>query len=575
VGGVTCEVTYLWPDALALGYFPLGIKLTNGEERSSVVTVESERIWGAKDITRRRLTLEGGATAEFELLMRAGIWGTNLATVTVEVGGDEVSIGPTGPTDSLDPLTRCLMVVTHWKPPAGTEQARSETWSELALGGKPARGARLLATSARTFDQLSTNWQAYTSLDSVILDLSSGRPGPDRLAALGTWCRAGGKLIVVGSGLEELAEIEAFAPPTEPRFERRPEDPEPFEAAGLVAFKYGFGTLIAERESSPGESALDASGPGVLPRALVADQAKFMAAWNRPGFSSISRQSWVQGTLAAFDDLPLRSLMVLLVLFALVMGPANFLWIKKMKRPVLLLVTVPGIALVTSAALLLYGVLSQGLDIKAITKSWSILDQRGGVATTAEVREVFAGSAPGAGLRPRAGTAVLPEERFWRSGFQGRHTFIADQTEGLLLAGDYFPVRQPFSQLILGDRPSRLRLDVVEAGGEIEVSNMLGANIEKLLLRAGNGEYHFLEGGLAEGARTRLVPGGRSAKLALWREDLKWCWGGGSDSTLPTATFIARLDRAPLADDCGVEVTEIEGRHILLGILDPIAVAAK
>lgn len=570
VEGIECAVTYDWPKELRVGYFPVGVQLTNTTDSKVLVDVEAAPGWAGEDRVTRSVQIEPGGVVEFEMLLRARRNGYNSYQLTVETGGEETQMGPCGPENSWRRGdTRTVMLVSKQTQPAGSEEAWTEEWTACIDRG-PKRRMMPVSVSARIFSQLSTSWQAYTSLDSVVLDLSGGLPAPDQFAALIAWCRAGGKLILLGSPVHQLRKLPVLADQLEDRFEHYPSDSE-FAENGLVAYHLGFGTLIASERVGQGGSPFT-SGPSARrfnpPDAFIADQARCGVAWSRGSFGRPSRQNGAQSLLDHFSDLPLRSLILLILVFAVLMGPVNFMWVKRMKKPIMLLVSVPAIALVTSVLLLLYGVLFQGLDVKSITRSWSLLDQRSQVATISEVRNVFAGSAPGEGLRPQLGTAVFPERRYWEGSFNNRHRFIADQTRGLLLSGDFLPVRQPFSQMILSDRPSRLRLEVTWDSGKVNVSNALGADLERLLLRAPNGEYYHLKEPLEQGSSADLIPGGDSADRSRWARDLRTTWGTKESSSLLTGTYVAQLSDPVFQDDCGVEVTEIEGRHVLVGILD-------
>ncbi len=259
--------------------------------------------------------------------------------------------------------------------------------------------------------------------------------------------------------------------------------------------------------------------------------------------------------------------MAFMVLFALLLGPINFMWVKRKKKPMLLLVSVPAISIVCSIILLVYGVLAEGLDIRAVTRTWAVLDQRTQTATSSEVRRVFAGRSPGEGLRPQVGTLVMPASNKWHGSYRQESLFLSDATDGLVLSGDYFPVRNAFLQMIVSDRTSRLRLDVKAVGEDIEVTNALGTQVEDLLLRGPDGEYHALESSLAPGAGALLLPTGGATQLKEWRQDLKNL-GDLDGHDLMLGTYVANLSEATLRDDCGVEVDEIDGRHVLLGILD-------
>jgi hypothetical protein len=567
VEGIECQTIYNWPSQLFRGYFPLSIRLENTNDTSALVLIEVESLWGSEDKVTRNVALDPGSVAQFELMLRARSRGSNTYSVAIESGGEDTQIGGCGPTESPDGAGRTCMIVSQKAQKPGTEEAWTDEWMGrvVAAPNPPFDGPFVVST--RTFDQLSSRWQAYTSLDSVVLDLTDGEPESADLEALCSWCRSGGKLIVVGVPAGRLAQMAPFGSYMQDRFRSEPGDGKEFKQAGLIAYQFGFGTLITQERLTDERELFDEDPKGDLPVAFVADQTEFVTDWARASFKQHSRQTRVQRTIEGFEDLPIRSLMMLIVLFAILMGPVNFIWLRKSKKPMLLLVTVPGIALVTSVGLLLYGVLSQGLDVKAITKSWAVLDQRLQLATHVEVREVFAGSAPDGGMRPQAGTVVMPESRYWHGSFRTEHMFISDQTNGTLLSGDYFPVRQPFSQMIYGDRSSRLRLDAKSQDGEVEVSNGLGEGITELLLRSPNGEYHYLDGSLAAGSSTQLKPGGGSTKVAHWKADLTSILGSETSGLAP-GTYIANMNAGPLRDDCGVTVNEIKGEHVLLGILE-------
>ena len=100
---------------------------------------------------------------------------------------------------------------------------------------------------------------------------------------------------------------------------------------------------------------------------------------------------------------------MLLVAFAVLIGPVNLVFLKRIRRPALLLVTIPLLSAAASVGLLLYGIFYQGLDTKAARQSLTVLDQRSHHADTIERRKLFVGLSPGRGLRPGAATAVVPE----------------------------------------------------------------------------------------------------------------------------------------------------------------------
>lgn len=582
--GVLYSGTYAWPEGLLSGWFPSRLELRNTSAESAVVRLLAEQSYGEEDRVTRSVGLAPGERVELELLLRARTGGMNQYGVQLSVGGDRVVVAGLSPSGAGGVgHAHEVMYFAATQPPAGSQERWTASWRveeepdprsvAFRTGHVHGHGSTLDArVTARTLEHLSANWQAYSSLDTVLLDLSGGWPEQDDLEALLAWCRTGGRLVLVGVPLDELRERGVLSQHLQERLEAStsvPGDPSDFEQRGLHAFALGFGHLVVHdagaSTSSGGFVLMEPSG-GEPALALVADREHLGNTWMRS--RGRTRFGVVLGMLQGFEDLPLRGLMLLLLVFACVLGPANFYWVKRKGRPLLLLLTVPGLSLAMSLALLAYGVFSQGLDTKVHTRSFSVLDQRTQQAVAAEVRNIFAGSSPGAGLRPEPGTAVVPEKRFWNGSWRGEHMFTADLTDGRLLGGDYLPVRQPVGQLLLTDRTSHLRLEAIAGGAGVKVVNGLGAAVSELLLRASDGSYHRLVAPLADGAEAGLTPiPGPEVERPLAAE-LVWFQGEPLERELAPGSYLARLDRHILRDDLGLELNELSGDHLVLGLLE-------
>jgi len=558
VGEVRCSVQYEWPELLTFGSFPVEVTLWNEGSEDLVVALEAVAQWWGADRVTRKVALRAGETAQLELLLRADAGTSSEYRLNLDVRGASGSVPEVGPDSSGHGDERTVLYLASTQHEAGSTERWAQKWTAHAAGA--GRSGEVHVGAARLTD-MPRSWEAYSSLDLVVLDLAGGEPESDALDALLAWVRCGGRLLVSGEDARGLlTRSPAAAGWLEDRFEVKGGAP-----CDLRVYRFAHGLLVLDEVPELGASPMEVSrrsqATGVIAHDL--DLSKSWTRWRDGG----SRMSGALSLLGGFGRLPLRGYIVFLVLFAVLIGPVNFLWVRRQRKPMLLLVTVPGIALCVSIGLVLYGILAEGLDVKANTRSWSVLDQRVSQATTAEARRLFAGSSPGAGLRPERGTAVFPEpvER-WQSR-QQMIRFRQDLTDGRLLTDGFVQVRQPFSQLVLGDRAARSRLEARHAGEGVEVSNALGATVDSLLLRSPDGEYHLLEGELAPGASAHLRPtSGISASLP-WNADLKRILGE-KVAHLPPATYLASIHPSVLGDDCGVEVREIDGRHVVLGVLD-------
>ena len=71
---------------------------------------------------------------------------------------------------------------------------------------------------------------------------------------------------------------------------------------------------------------------------------------------------------------PVYGFMVLITVFAIVIGPVNYFYLRRKRLLWLLLVTVPATALVTSVLLVGYSVAAHGFSIRSRIRSLTVLD---------------------------------------------------------------------------------------------------------------------------------------------------------------------------------------------------------
>ena len=133
------------------------------------------------------------------------------------------------------------------------------------------------------------------------------------------------------------------------------------------------------------------------------------------GVASRAKQRMVSGPAA--DDfynplripglgaVPVGVFFVLLTLFVILAGPINILWCRRVKRPLLVVVTLPLLGFGFAAAILVWGVLAEGLGVRGSVRSLTWLDQRTHVAVNHASSTLFAGLTPAA-LVPDSGTLV-------------------------------------------------------------------------------------------------------------------------------------------------------------------------
>ncbi len=551
------NVSHVWPKHLGQGYFPLWVGLRNVTDQPQPVEITVKCGMGDDETSaQKRVELAAGEQREVELFVPVfdqapGGWGWTGFAVSIRARGwmqmlDTALVERTGEASLLT-----VLVLGDRVQDEATEFAWSTTLSTTTLSSWTASSTstpNVDVASARYDEHVPTYAEAYSSLDLVVLDLSRGAPTEEALGPLLRWVRQGGRLLVVGGGADAKARaIDVLAPWMEERFIVG----EPSERT--VAYTCGHGVLLV---CAVDGEALERPAHVNVIRHLLDDPNAFAPA--RVPATAMSAAHLL--TIPGVGDLPYGVFLVLLLGFAVVIGPVNFVVLRKLSKPFLLIVTVPAISLLASLAIFLYGAFAQGFGAKAATRSLTILDQRSGWASTVEHRSAYFPLSPASGLRPEAGTSIFP------FAVDGQRRFAIDLTQGTLLANGFLPVRTQVDYIALSDRPAHLRVRVSEEDGELVVHNELDVSIERLFLRDAEGRTHDLDGAVEPGGTGTLE---REMDLDedrlaadLVPHDLL-----GERELLPS-TFVAELSGAPFLDDCGVEAEVLAAEHVLYGVLE-------
>lgn len=392
---------------------------------------------------------------------------------------------------------------------------------------------------ARPASSLPSRWIEYSSLDIVCLSI-------DELASLKTqrgesfdallaWTAAGGNLWVygVGGGWPRLPKLESlvdFPLPTDDadksptgRGWREPDKslynrplrmlagfspaaevlansptaipsipvPPPF-----IFREYGMGLIVALAPADP--------FPGTTATwqwLLNSTGTQRWLSYQRHGLSNFRENGDFWNFLIPGIGLaPVTAFIVLISLFALVIGPVNYLLLRRWKRLHLMLLTTPAAAIVVTLALFAYAIVADGLGTRVRLRSVTRLDQRRGHTVCWARHSYYAGLAPSAGMRFPYDVAVLPlEYQPMESG--GRQAeLLLDQDQWL--ASGWLTSRRPTQYLTIRSRASSHRLELGEPAdeaGPLSVTNRLGTRIEQLLIHAKDGRFYWASDVAADG----------------------------------------------------------------------------
>lgn len=557
-----------WPQHAQGGWAPLFVDVTNRHATPQRVPVEVRRnTWRGDWTCDLVLEVPAGETRRVEVLVPLAVEMPNNVNVMATLGSERAWIsGVAGASDARAGV-RAILLCSEATPAAGdVEQWEFAVSSEAATGaspGSPYPGDVNLALARR--DELSALPAAYSCLDLVVIDSGSPWPGEREFAAIAAWMRSGGDLLVIGPNAQRLAAAQpALAAWTEARFEIVDASaPSPPTTSGR-SYRAALGRLSIAESAEPFPGADPAWIHGLLNSRSLAKQG---------GLHSRAPSMLAKLQLA---QLPYRVFAVLLIAFAVLIGPVNFYLVSRRKRPVLLLFTIPAISAAVTVLLLVYGILYQGLDVKTASWSTTVLDQRAHTASTIERRQLYAGLSPADGLRPTTGTVV---QQLDGSG-GGPFAFNADSFElrtrhgqEWLLTGDFVPARRSIQQLLTSDRAERGRLEVEFGADGVQVLNNLGVALESVSLRDAAGHAYELRSELGVGARATLTPldalGVWELGIELQRTSIAWGPPSALNQTLvPPGCYVAKLARGAYLDSCGIEVNEQSGHHVLFGVFE-------
>jgi hypothetical protein len=544
-----------WPSAVNKGWVPITVELSNRDEDPHAVDI-SARAYGYPIATEVSESIELGPRESVRLELLCPIQSAN-SYYQVEVSGlgHRAGLAPIAGGSAVNESQAVLAIG-----PRSTEASTITRWSEEISTAQIGYGGGSTANNNLSFgfalaDELPASSVAYSSLDLAVIDAAEGLPPPQVLEPLLAWVRAGGSLIVVGAAATETCRgNESIASWMEPRFAH--------EVREGVKYHFGLGRLAVLDDAGFLESE---AVRGIVRELAQAD----LGLVPDPGGSRSSR---VQPAIPELGQIPYRVFALLLLVFAIAIGPVNFLWVARSRKPVRLLLTIPGIALATSLLLLVYGVFFQGLDVKTASASVALLDQRSHRSACVEKRMMFAGLAPSDGLRPGQGTGVhvVTDQGMSALGMgrRDRYQLDVERKPELVLGADFLPTRVPTMQVICAERAERARLEVAKDGDGYEVTNNLGVEVRELVLRDPDGNAFVLKERLPPGAAATLIAD--SARGTALEQRILFDQGMPPlpmSSALPQACYAATLASSPFRDACGIETNELSSDHKLIGVL--------
>jgi hypothetical protein len=221
---------------------------------------------------------------------------------------------------------------------------------------------------------------------------------------------------------------------------------------------------------------------------------------------------------------PVGTFLLLITLFVVVIGPVNYLLLRRYRRLNLLLVTVPlGAGLVT-LALFSYALIADGLDVRVRVRGIVEMDQPNGRMVSWSRQSYYAGLAPSQGLSFPANAAVYPI--YASTDERPQHQQVewdedGPDESGTLVYGDqhlvsgYLSSRSLAQYLVVtsGAAQGGLRIEEGTAGGNtLRVTNQWPVTLQQLSVWDSQGRC-YLGTEVAAGGTVELQPSDTSTAL--------------------------------------------------------------
>jgi hypothetical protein len=527
-----------WAGGIQGGYLPIRVRVVNhGAPRDLLFEMSpSEGTSGL--VVRRMIGVEQNATARFTLSLPLVSASDGMLRV-YEQGRELKSHSRTvsTPISLMEAQTPAALLVIASTP---VECGRYVDAANQFFAVTPHRwgsgaviDASVLAACVPP-TQLPESWIDYSALDFV----SISREELERLerptqTALLKWVQCGGNLLVyqVGKGPESLRKLEGligFSEHAAADALWQPADlsmrkvvPQPAEGDDEMLKLPGRPAMRIHRPPSGGSKL-----PGAL-ASLAAALKSSGSSWHRspetfqqrrlmlgmvcafpenpfPGTPAdwvwflnslgMERQSWAMrhgmssrvGTEDFFSFLnsdvrgvPTTAFLVLITVFAITIGPVNYLYLQRKKLLWLLLVTVPALSAAASVLLFGYSVAAHGFAVKSRVRSLTVLDQNSRTAVSLARLSMFAGMAPSGGLRFSPETAVYqvfpPMEAMGPA--------VVDWTQTQALVSGWLPARTRTQFLTMHNAEQRARVELKPAAnGQVELANGLPWDLEAVIV---------------------------------------------------------------------------------------------
>ncbi len=429
-------------------------------------------------------------------------------------------------------------------------------------GRSPAEVSPMLAHAELEASAWSDHWLSYTPFDAVLINRADYNTMPPATqSAVWNWVQAGGNLVVLGD----------LSPPA-PWDKARQKDKAPPE---MKVFTVGFGSLVTLARTQAKE--------------LVQQEVRFLRDLGRTaaGPWNVVDETTANSAFSVVENLriPVRGLVALMLIFILVVGPANIFVLSRMNRRIWLLWTIPVISAFTCVLVFAWTLFSEGVTPQTRVEGVTLLDQTAHRATTLGMAAFYAPLTPSDGLRYSYDTEVTMMgtgaglHSYGRSASAGTPVEL-ELSQVQHLRRGWVSARVPAHFQLRKSEARRERVQIERSGKNLLAVNGLGANIESLWLADERGNIFTATNIIAgqkitlasapEGSRAESKPDTLQElfRSAMWDATRSPFWTDPVPYLRP-GSYVAVLKEQPFLENALGKRTKARTRAIVYGVLGP------
>lgn len=378
-------------------------------------------------------------------------------------------------------------------------------------------------------DLMPTNWVAYSQYELLMFYDHNYNSMPDSVKnAILDYVRAGGNLAILGeidipSDARDITNTSSSGIEIECRlcfghmfFLKKNifNEIKPYEKEKTNSYSYGRSSSSSkpkETKTNSTETVNEKSGSlnklfdgkAILESLMFSESSRFTG-------NDVRRFNILAEYTKKYKKNSTNSVLILLVLFfAVVLGPINFLVLHMKDKKILVFISTPIIALICCILVLGYDLVFESWQFDIYRRSITFLNQNDNSAITAGSEIYISGRNRSNTLEYPLNSVIVPYSEY--------HDYQIPNIERVIkldnlqkLTQNWIRAKKPLPLAVTSIKQSRARIEVKKTDNGIEILNGLGADIDTIYIASGNGKKIYTFTGIKAGA----VANSDSAKVS-------------------------------------------------------------